>query len=553
MYVQPTTDIYLLHGVPLDNTYDHTLYFSTITDQYNYFYSCRKLSFNNQTFQRVSRGFARVQADIGSLYDCNYMMFRNELFGGKWFYAFITSTEYINNQCSQINFEIDVLQTWHFNYKLDHCFIERQHTQTDAIGEHIEPESVALGEYVFNGLTALTEYSTDLLIVLGICDLRPTEEEEEDEIVQVDWSEGKIYDGVYGAMDLYAYHLSEINQINALIATYSQNPDAICAIYMIPNLFNYTTLTNHKLPQNAIGYDDVINNIPALTGTESLNGYTPDNKKLYTYPYNYYHVDNASGGGLDVRYEFFTDAQNNRTLKPTFVLHGTITQPVKLLLRPTNYKGATTWEDVSESLEINGFPQCSWNLDSYYAWVAQSAIPTMMKMGGAVINSIINYASGKGERGMFGTTVGADIIGSSTNLVGESVNALSQQYSASIQADICKGSINCGNVNVASQHQDFFGGRVSITANQARIIDDFFTRFGYAINAVAIPIRNARPHWTYIKTAGCTISPYTASQSQSGGVPNDDMRKICSIYNEGITWWKNPSEVGNYSLNNKPV
>ena len=31
---------------------------------------------------------------------------------------------------------------------------------------------------------------------------------------------------------------------------------------------------------------------------------------------------------------------------------------------------------------------------------------------------------------------------------------------------------------------------------------------------------------------------------------SDDMSKICSIYDNGITWWKNGSEVGNYSLNN---
>ena len=30
----------------------------------------------------------------------------------------------------------------------------------------------------------------------------------------------------------------------------------------------------------------------------------------------------------------------------------------------------------------------------------------------------------------------------------------------------------------------------------------------------------------------------------------DDVRKICSIYDSGITFWKNPSEVGNYSLDN---
>ena len=32
--------------------------------------------------------------------------------------AFIKSVEYINNGVSEIEFEIDVMQTWHFNYNL---------------------------------------------------------------------------------------------------------------------------------------------------------------------------------------------------------------------------------------------------------------------------------------------------------------------------------------------------------------------------------------------------------------------------------------------------
>ena len=45
-------------------------------------------------------------------------------------------------------------------------------------------------------------------------------------------------------------------------------------------------------------------------------------------------------------------------------------------------------------------------------------------------------------------------------------------------------------------------------------------------------------------TNGCVLK---------GNAPADDIRKICSIYDDGITFWKNPSEVGNYSLDNSLV
>ena len=38
------------------------------------------------------------------------MMFQNSAYGDKWFYAFITSVEYVNDVTSNISFEIDVMQ-----------------------------------------------------------------------------------------------------------------------------------------------------------------------------------------------------------------------------------------------------------------------------------------------------------------------------------------------------------------------------------------------------------------------------------------------------------
>ena len=78
----------------------------------------------------------------------------------------------------------------------------------------------------------------------------------------------------------------------------------------------------------------------------------------------------------------------------------------------------------------------------------------------------------------------------------------------------------------------------------AEIIDGYFNMFGYATNRVKQPNRNSRPHWNYVKTKGCVLH---------GGVPADDMAHICAIYDRGITFWKHGSEVGNYSLDNKPT
>ena len=160
MYIEPNTTIKILRNCPLDTTYDHTIYFSGETEQINYFTSLVKYALNTQTYQRVNRNRMRVQYKADYLYDCNYLMFQNTNYGDKWFYAFIKSVEYVNNITSEIEYEIDVMQTWFFDYTLGQSFVEREHSSTDEIGDNTVPENLEIGDYVtddFDGSGVLGE------------------------------------------------------------------------------------------------------------------------------------------------------------------------------------------------------------------------------------------------------------------------------------------------------------------------------------------------------------------------------------------------------------
>ena len=77
MYIEPNTNIRVLNGVPLDNTYENTLYFGNASAQSAYFISLTKYNLTNYTYQRVNKGKARIGIKADNLYDCNYMMFQN--------------------------------------------------------------------------------------------------------------------------------------------------------------------------------------------------------------------------------------------------------------------------------------------------------------------------------------------------------------------------------------------------------------------------------------------------------------------------------------------
>lgn len=529
MYIEPRTNIRLIRNSPVDPDYTNTLYFTSPAEQTSYFVGLTKYNLENYSYQRVNRGTIRVGIKAENLYDINYMMFQNTSFGNKWFYAFVNKIEYVNDTTSELTFTIDVMQTWFFDHSPNKTFVEREHSATDWIGDNIVPESLSLGEYVFNDYKAFTDVETgadtfkEMCIVLMITDVEST---------TVD---GKMYDGIYGASTLFAYNTSVagIRNLNEKIGSYAQSPDSINGIYMCPKaLIPLASDTGYLIPFGGLATART-KDLPQLIGNETLDGYRPKNMKMYTYPYNYVHVDNANGNALSLCYEFF---KNNT---PNFVIEGVITQPVTLTLRPKNYKGQSERYGApfdslnTESLSITSYPMCSWNMDAYHAWVAQNSVPMALGIGAGAINLATSTAVSRVSTMIQGAK-GVNFV----------TDMLSQYYQASIQADISKGSQNNGGVNTANGKQQFYVGRASVNHEIATIIDDYFTRYGYATKKLKVPNRSVRPHWTYVKTVGCTIR---------GSVPADDEIKICEIYDNGITFWNNGNEVGNYDLNNSPV
>lgn len=510
MYIEPNTNIKILHNVPLENTYDHTLYFASASAQYTYFASKVYKNCTNYTYQRVNKGRMRIEGKADLYYNCNYLMFQNTNFGNKWFYAFINSVEYVNNETTEITFEIDVIQTWYFDAHVEECFIERNHSRSDAIGDNIVPETLNCGEYVFNSYGDIVTGMNDMCVIIAIVDT-------------TDQSFGQLYDGIYGGAKLFVYDSDDVSTINSKVDEYLQKPDAILSMYMCPKMIVGNIPTSHIIPYGGSGFVTEVTKSSANKNMK-LDGYKPKNGKMYTYPYNFYHVDNGSGQELTLRYEYFDN------LAPKVRINGTITQPVAMTLRPMNYKGSGNDTLNTEVIQLNNYPLCSWNMDAYQAWVAQNAIP----IGYGVINNVASAGVASNYSAHPEGTMASGAIGTVTGI-------LSDWYKASIQADMCKGSFNNGGVNTAISKQKFFGGRCSVNRHMAKIIDDYFTMYGYAIKAVGRINTDARPHWNYIKTVGCCLS---------GSIPTDDSKKIISIYDRGITFWKNANEVGNYSLDN---
>ena len=513
MYINPNSDIWLLHSIPLDNTYEHTIYFETDTAQYNYFSKYVLKKFNKQSYLRVNKGVATLDVKADDIYNCNYMMFRNTAYGSKWFYAFITGIEYVNDNCTNVTFEIDVMQTWFFVHNVEACFVEREHPVTDEIGEHYEPENVDTGEYVFNDYGNIDPSLTPMAVIVMVNDTAES-------------PDGELYNGIYGGCTLYAFNSTDSETITTFLSHYDQAPEAVVSIYMIPTICIEQALKNGEKTRlyksEVCKYRTVT--VQPLTDSTFIDGYTPKCKKLYTYPYNFYTVNTGTDSAV-YRYELFDD------LLPQFRIDTPVTYPVQIQIRPMYYKGCKDTPLNSEGITLTNYPLCSWSTDAFRAWLAQNSLP----ITSTAITGGLSLGLGLG---------GMIPLSEASNNMNHVGNLLMQGYQASIKADITRGNIYSGSVAISSKSKGFYGGRCSITSEYAKMIDDYFNMYGYAVKRVKHPNFSSRPHWNYVKTAGCCLK---------GSVPADDARKLCNIYDNGITFWKNGDEIGDYSLDNSPT
>lgn len=85
---------------------------------------------------------------------------------------------------------------------------------------------------------------------------------------------------------------------------------------------------------------------------------------------------------------------------------------------------------------------------------------------------------------------------------------------------------------------------MSIKAEFAKIIDDYFSMFGYKTNKVKVPNLIGRQNWNYVKTIDCNII---------GNFPQEDLQEIKDMFNNGLTIWHNTSTFLDYSQNNNIV
>lgn len=632
MYIQPSTELHILQNIPLNKSYEHTVYYKDKETQAEEFLKYEKFSLRELSYQRIGIGTMRVELPYESLYNCNYMMFKNTAFENKWFYAFITGVSYISNVVSEIYYEIDVMQSWCYDYSFLSTFIERQHSATDRLFENSQPEGLELGpEYK---LIQEKDYYTSGSLAWVILATTTVN-------VGVSAYTGLI-GGVYTGLNMY--YLRSQSDLQKVISGFisAGQENAIVAFYQAP-YFD----TSHSL-------NDPYRITFGMTMQENHgNAYKPRNKKLYCYPFTYLECYSTLG----ISGEFKFDQFGNRGEKDVkFYIDSTIFPQAQMTATPLRYRGATI--DYSSSVGYNLFPTCSFSGDAFKAWWAQNknsymasmnaisnnfdtnrqiaqnnytmaglsagtardnavlsantslsnaqasiataqdnagmqAMTGMISGGIDVAMGVTDIFSGDLTGGIGGTLKGAQNMLNTASQAYQTNNTLNTQlanatrsnsasntiaqnaYSTALKnasmaevnsnlsnlntyqnataqlvakkqdiqhlPNTAHGNAMCDGLNYSRNTAGFMFRQWGLSEEYAKLIDEYFDKYGYAQRTMYTPARLNRKHYSYLKTTGCNIV---------GKMNNSDILTIKGIYDNGITTWDTLQNVGHYEIDN---
>lgn len=537
--IAPNSEIYLIKSpIELDN--DNQLNFANAAAQNAYFAALPKKTLENATFQRKD-GTIRWPESMENILNYNYCMYRNKSYGNKWFYAFITDIQYVNDNCSAVTIKTDVWQTWQFDLTFKKCFVEREHVNDDTFGLHTIPEGLEYGEYIVNSkgdLGSSYDFSNCYLIaqVSDMCEAM-WEEWGNTPMIYGGLPHGTWFIAIYGSTNTELYE-NFTNFVRSY--DYENLAESIVSMFVVPK----SLVTVGAIPlsfDTQYGFDAyrVLNTASATTmntftisRNATIDGYTPKNNKMFCSPYNYLMITNNGGNDICYGWEDFSSSN------ATFTERGIINQGCDIKITPSNYKKTDLAGGYEWSVSRQKMPTVSWNSNYYLNWVAVNGKYQEVQAGLTGFNFAAQVIGGMANQNI------GQMVGAIPSLASNVANQMQQIREAQMVPFASKGNSNTGDLNYSVGKSCCTYYKMSIKAEYAAIVDNYFTQFGYKVNTMKVPNITGRAYWNYVKTHGCNVI---------GDVPQTDIEEIKAMFNRGITIWHNPTYFLDYTQNNTIV
>lgn len=514
--LNPQSQIILASGIPWTNDYNHVRLFDSKDDLLSFVRSRAIITFSNSTPVRWGTLSYRANGNENTYIDCNYIAFQNYPFTTDWKFGFVTDVEWLSNGSCNIHFEPDYFQNNIYDVTILPCFVEREHVAkaADTYYANLQPEGLETGEYIADAqYTPQNDgWAYSMLASATSEGGQPTPA-----------LDNNVYSG------LLRYSTDSSSSMTSQLNNYQMSgiADAVVQVTQYPDMCYENS------------NEQII--IPACT---SIDGYVPKNNKLFQYPYCYVLFTTASNQTATFNFELTERSDHGLSFR-VYAITGV--QPM-IHLTPEAYR-STTGNNHFDDIFIDCSIQCAWTNDAYQAYIAQMTPVWQAQQKQVTVNQITS-----GINGIFSTLSGlvsGNVLGGISSGMNSLMNIMTAPYlqQTNMQAQkeshdlippSARGSTSGATANAAFVLSPFYLYRMTIKAEMARCIDDYFTAFGYATNQIKTPNLHSRSSWNFVKTNGANFS---------GNIMLDDRRKLQAMFDRGVTIW-HTNDVGNYSLAN---
>jgi hypothetical protein len=413
-YVEPNSDIELMQVQGLDNRYIHTLYFNSVESQTSFFANKVRVRFTKQSYQRANIGTLRIRTGYDSISGLNYLRFRNtpsndvspQARSNMWYYAFINSCTYINEQVTEVHYEIDEMQTWFIHSNALPCLVLREHTNNDTPALNLEAEPFGSEIYDSDLLKTDEHTNSDMSLVITASNVSFNK--------LTVYTQNNYTDGFYNPTTLMVKPIPQgtDSEIKEQLGEYTKQLfDWIKGFYdsdsgeqvtpkgdILSVRMFYTDYANlYTMPDTPnVQSEDGSQKHYRLTVNKptEYDNFVPQNKKMLTYPFSFLVCTSGAGSAQQYKWEYFDGNSAN------FDSYGCVTGEPIVSYIPLDYEGQT--ENIDQRFSITDFPMCPFSYDAFQAWMASSA-PSVAKnardlgmiSGGVTIaTSLVSIATG---------------------------------------------------------------------------------------------------------------------------------------------------------------
>lgn len=457
----------------------------------------------------------------------NYIAFQNPDYLSNpyfWIFAFIDKINYISNKTTEIVYTIDYWHTFYEFTKFQACYVEREHVTDDTIGKNTIDEGITVGNLISDYTTVFNEIGAESFYWLVIAsNYDPSDDTKVSGIGSyAGYPQGSLWFAFLINSNTSAGISEASDWINSVAK--KQQAEAIQSVFALPyqafSLSQVDSTTHLVKSANKLSNDT---EFTKETIRAFRDGFTPKNKKLYVYPYNFIRITNNVGGFNDYHIEDF-EGDN-----VVFNFCGVPCLGYSGKVRPKNYKGFEYNED--EGISLGKYPILSWANNNITNKLAQNSLN--------IASAILGVGSGFASQNVF--TAGQSVYG----LGGAILSMITQQNNA-------QGNVNSGDVAFSQNILRFKLTHMRPKKEFLQKIDDYFTRYGYRINLIKKPNFKARKVFTYCQIGATENCAYCDFDSKIS-VPSEALVQINNALRRGITIWQNDGQIGDFSLDNSII